>query len=110
MFALDLLIVVLFNIIVTIWFVASSKSDEYYKDKAKYEVEEENPTNENVTHSNEKDISKINIVAIESEHFDDDNGKERENINLGAQYRTTRGVKTKINVRSTQNESGGKGK
>lgn len=38
MLSLDLLIVVIFNIMVTIWFVVSTKPDEYYKDKAKYEV------------------------------------------------------------------------
>lgn len=40
MVALDLLIIVVINMLITIWFVASQKSDEYYEDKVKYEVGE----------------------------------------------------------------------
>lgn len=63
MLSLDLLIILIFNAIVTIWFVASSKPEEYYEDKVKYDVDE-NATHENIS-NNEKDNSKINIVAIE---------------------------------------------
>ena len=46
MLGLDLLIVIILNIFVTIWFVASKKPDEYFdSDIKKYHIEEHNATN-----------------------------------------------------------------
>ena len=38
MLSLDLLILVILNILITVWFVVSSKPDSYFKSETKYEV------------------------------------------------------------------------
>lgn len=46
MLALDLLIIIVLNLIVTIWFVACSKSEEYFEeDVKKYHLEDQHGTN-----------------------------------------------------------------
>jgi hypothetical protein len=64
MLALDLLIVIIINMLITIWFVASNKPDEYYEDKVKYEVGDENATHENMSNG-DKDNSKVHMMAVE---------------------------------------------
>lgn len=62
MLGVDLLLIIVLNVIVTIWFVGCKKDDSYYEDEIKkYHLEEGHGTNE--TMPNEKNISNANMVA-----------------------------------------------
>ena len=101
MLSLDLLILVIFNSLVTIWFVASNKSDEYYEDKTKYEAGDQNATHENLSNCNEndRDNSKIKIVAIEDGEEYGNRMQEVENVVLGSeQYKALRATKMKVSA------------
>lgn len=68
MLAVDLLLVIVLNVIVTIWFVGCSKGDDYYDhDVKKYHLEDTHGTNETVP--NEKNMSNANMVANDTIHF-----------------------------------------
>jgi hypothetical protein len=71
MLCIDLILIIILNVALTLWFVLRNKSEEYYKDYVKkYHMEDQhNPTSEGIP--NEKDISKANMVANESINFED---------------------------------------
>lgn len=71
MLSIDLIMVVVVNMVLTIWFVAGTKPEEYYEDIKKYQIEDNthNTTDENLP--NEKNLSKANMIANESFNFDD---------------------------------------
>jgi hypothetical protein len=72
MLSIDLILIIGFNIVVTIWFVACAKPEEYYEtDIKKYHLEDNHHTT-NETIANDKDFSKANMAAQETYNFTDD--------------------------------------
>lgn len=97
MLALDLLLIILINLLITLWFISSKKSDQYFEDqKKKYEVQENNATKQNIN-SNEKDDPK-NVVKAESIIDDEDSKDDNLEINLGDSYKKFKTRKTKIST------------
>lgn len=69
MLSLDLMIVVIFNILITFWFVLSKKNDSYFDNEVKkgeatdnLDNGEINVTKENIVIKNEKDASDVNMI------------------------------------------------
>lgn len=86
MLCIDIILIVILNVALTLWFVLRGKSEEYYKDYVKkYHMEDQhNPTSEGIP--NEKDISKTNMVANESVNFEDDLNSSQNN-EIGDSYK-----------------------
>jgi hypothetical protein len=67
MLSLDLIIIVIFNILITFWFILSKKDDSYFEDEQKKEYTSENMdinvTKENIINKNDKDASDVNMIV-----------------------------------------------
>ena len=71
MLAIDLLVVILINVFVTIWFVSCKKPEEYFESEVKkYHAEDHNNTHEGIDLplDHEKNMSK---AKMEGYHFED---------------------------------------
>lgn len=72
MLSLDLIIVIIINMAITVWFVAAKKPDEYFEDTIKkYHTEDNAHNHTDEALPNEKNFSKSNMVGNESFNFDD---------------------------------------